>query len=707
MADVYLARRRVAGVEKRLVIKRLRRDRHRDPRFLDMFIREAQLSMSLVQQNIVPVFDFGRIGDHVFLAMEYIEGRDLGSSLSRQRGSGMPPLLAAFIAAECCQALDHAHRRREQVIHRDVTARNVLLSWGGEVKLADFGIAAVVGEAAGMFGTPAYMAPEQANGDPVDARTDVYALGLVLWESLIGDHVRPADDRLVTLAVARSGELPEVPASIPPALAEVIRRATAVDPDARFSTAREMAEALDAFMIVERVREGGQTPGKRLAEWLAARWGDDRGDDEDAPPIPEGGGAVVTFLDDGEQGIRGGAHTQRSLAETAVGEDDEPPPPPPKRGRQPSSQPLRAPRSRQPSSQPLRPRAGTLPPPALATQPLRTKAGTAPPPVAATLPLPPPTRRAGTMPPPIRAATAAPTAPAGEAVEGAPPEAAAVAAATAAAASAATAQPTGAALAAADSPARLLLPSDGHEIDPWAAEEAAEAAAAAEAEAAAASAEAAEAAAVEAARAAPSLAEPLPAEETADTRGHRRRWLAVLALALAAALALIYVFAAGRRGSEQAANAQLAPVGAADATAPDATAAGADAAEAPIDGAEPPDAAEAPPDAARPPLDAAIIVRVVPRASADAGVGVGSGGGRGSGAEAAAAAALRPIWINALPWAFFTVDGDPKQHETPAMLKLPVGDHRVTFTNPQLGVSRTVTVTVPAQGEARHVEKMN
>src|SRR5690606_38832410 len=89
MAEVYLARRRVAGVEKRLVIKRLRKDRSRDPRFLELFIREAQLSMSLVQQNIVPVFDFGRIGDDVFLAMEHIDGKDLGSSLARQRGAGM------------------------------------------------------------------------------------------------------------------------------------------------------------------------------------------------------------------------------------------------------------------------------------------------------------------------------------------------------------------------------------------------------------------------------------------------------------------------------------------------------------------------------------------------------------------------------------------------------------------------------------------
>ncbi|MBA3392253.1 MAG: serine/threonine protein kinase, partial [Deltaproteobacteria bacterium] len=270
MADVYLARRRVAGVEKRLVIKRLRRDRSRDPRFLEMFIREAQLSMSLVQQNIVPVFDFGRIGDDVFLAMEHIDGKDLGSSLARERHRGMAPLLAAFVAAECCQALDHAHRRGEQVIHRDVTPRNVLLSWAGEVKLADFGIAAVVGDAAGTLGTPGYMAPEQARGEECDARIDVYALGIVLWESLTGDHVRPASERGATLAAARTGELPTLADTIPPTLAAIIARATAPDRADRYASARDMAEALDGDERREqRLHAGAWLARDRRAEVLA------------------------------------------------------------------------------------------------------------------------------------------------------------------------------------------------------------------------------------------------------------------------------------------------------------------------------------------------------------------------------------------------------------------------------------------------------
>src|SRR5438045_258572 len=110
MADVYLARRRAAGIEKWLVVKRMRPGTSGDPRFLDLFVREARLSMSLAHQNIVPVFDFGKIDDQVFLAMERVEGKNLGSSLQKS-GKGLPPVLAAFIATQCLQALDYPHRR--------------------------------------------------------------------------------------------------------------------------------------------------------------------------------------------------------------------------------------------------------------------------------------------------------------------------------------------------------------------------------------------------------------------------------------------------------------------------------------------------------------------------------------------------------------------------------------------------------------------
>src|ERR1700757_2417930 len=125
MAEVYLARRRAAGIEKWLVGKRMRPEKSGDARFLDLFVREARLSMSLAHQNIVPVFDFGRIDDQVFLAMERVEGNDLAACLTD--GGPLRPLVAAFVAAECCQALDYAHLRRGPdgarlgIVHRDVT----------------------------------------------------------------------------------------------------------------------------------------------------------------------------------------------------------------------------------------------------------------------------------------------------------------------------------------------------------------------------------------------------------------------------------------------------------------------------------------------------------------------------------------------------------------------------------------------------------
>src|SRR5215471_13209915 len=213
MGEVYLARRRAAGVEKWLVVKRMRPEKSGDARFLDLFVREARLSMSLAHQNIVPVFDFGRIDDQVFIAMERVEGRDLGSSLQKA-GKPLPPVLAAFVAVECLQALDYAHRRRGPdgaalgIVHRDVTPRNVLLSWAGEVKLTDFGIAALAGDAtARLLGTPQYMAPEQARSEPIDPRADIYAVGLVLREAMTGVRPRPGTDRDGMLDAARRGTL--------------------------------------------------------------------------------------------------------------------------------------------------------------------------------------------------------------------------------------------------------------------------------------------------------------------------------------------------------------------------------------------------------------------------------------------------------------------------------------------------------------------
>ena len=337
MAEVYLARRRAAGIEKWLVVKRMRPETSGDPRFLDLFVREARLSMSLVHQNIVPVFDFGKIDDQVFLAMERVEGKDLGSSLARAANHQLPPLLTAFIAAECCQALDYAHQRKGPdgvalgIVHRDVTPRNVLLSWSGEVKLTDFGIAALAGDASrAVLGTPLYMAPEQARSEPCDPRADIYAIGLVMREALSGQRSRPGTDREAILEAARRGDLlpwshaepaelatgsgDHSPAEPPPgALIAIIDRATAAQPVDRYPDARAMLEALDGFMVAERSAHKTDAPARQLATWLATVWEGARDDVELGAGVAAD--HLVSFLDDGSHDVIG-TGTIRSLAMT-------------------------------------------------------------------------------------------------------------------------------------------------------------------------------------------------------------------------------------------------------------------------------------------------------------------------------------------------------------------------------------------------------
>ncbi|HEX8114380.1 MAG TPA: serine/threonine-protein kinase, partial [Kofleriaceae bacterium] len=360
MAEVYLARRRAAGIEKWLVVKRMRPERSGDPRFLDLFVREARLSMSLAHQNIVPVFDFGRIDDQVFLAMERVEGKDLGSSLSRAADHRLPPLLAAFVAAECCQALDYAHQRKGPdgvalgIVHRDVTPRNVLLSWAGEVKLTDFGIAALAGDATSrLLGTPQYMAPEQARSEPIDPRADIYAVGLVLREAIIGVRSRPGTDRDAMLDAARRGALvpwphlsappPALDAELalgsgdhgepveprpdppPPALIAIIERATAAAPADRYPDAQSMLEELDAFIVADRAANKGESPARQLAAWLTGVWDGARDDaGSDAAIHAE---HLVSFLDDGAIDVLG-TGTMRSMAATAAEDVPAPPAPP-------------------------------------------------------------------------------------------------------------------------------------------------------------------------------------------------------------------------------------------------------------------------------------------------------------------------------------------------------------------------------------------
>lgn len=231
MAEVYRAESTaIGGFRKPVALKRMLAHLSTDAELLSLFIAEAKLSVSLAHGNVVEVLDFGRVDNCYFLAMELVEGWDLTRILVRQArlGRAMAPEVALFVMINVLRGLAHAHGRRGPdgvplgIVHRDVSPHNVLVSFEGEVKLADFGIATVASQARltrpGLrLGKLSYMSPEQARGEPVDARTDLWAAGVTLFECLTGRRLFHSDDPARVLAAVRNPVIPR-PSSIEPSL---------------------------------------------------------------------------------------------------------------------------------------------------------------------------------------------------------------------------------------------------------------------------------------------------------------------------------------------------------------------------------------------------------------------------------------------------------------------------------------------------------
>jgi serine/threonine protein kinase len=263
MAEIYLAAvLGPEGFEKDVVIKRVRPGLADDPGFVRMFIAEARVASRLNHANLVHIFDFDKHEDTYYLAMEYVRGHSLWELRRRcqERGVAIPPTLVAQIAMEVARGLAFAHRLTENgrslgLVHRDVTPHNVLLSFDGTVKLTDFGIAKAGSRATGsgvLKGKFAYMSPEQARGDPVDPRTDVFALGVTSWELLTGARLFEGDgDVAVLRAVQESLIAPpaRLNPNVPAALDAVVMRALERDPSRRWPTAHEMERALAEFLM--------------------------------------------------------------------------------------------------------------------------------------------------------------------------------------------------------------------------------------------------------------------------------------------------------------------------------------------------------------------------------------------------------------------------------------------------------------------------
>jgi hypothetical protein len=266
MAEVYTAVVHGAeGFRRTFVIKRLRPEMARHEEVVTAFIDEANLASSLVHTNIVPVFDFGKVGDEYFLAQEYILGRDLGRVNRRALERESKPLPLAqifFVAHETLKALDYAHNRIGadgkplRLVHRDVSPNNILVSGRGEVKLFDFGIAKAQGRMTqtqfGMVkGNVRFMSPEQARGEPVDGRSDLFSVGLVLYYALTGDSLYDADTAYNLLVKAAQGpgdKEREALRALPAEARLVLERVLQGNPDARYQSASEFAHALLPFL---------------------------------------------------------------------------------------------------------------------------------------------------------------------------------------------------------------------------------------------------------------------------------------------------------------------------------------------------------------------------------------------------------------------------------------------------------------------------
>jgi serine/threonine protein kinase/Flp pilus assembly protein TadD len=265
MAELFLAKRRgVEGFEKTLAIKRILPELSWNREFVSMFINEAKIAARLSHPNIVQIFDFGKIDSYYFIAMEYVHGENLRALLQRsaQKQVALSADLAAFIAARACAGLDHAHRKTDEtgrplrIVHRDVSPQNVLVSYDGDVKVVDFGIAKAVAEnpeaTRGVLkGKLAYLSPEQVRGASLDARSDIFAIGLVLYELLTGKKLFAQPDPAEVLDSIVHISPDEVARSLPHvdrALREVLRRALALDPEGRFRSAGEMQIALEEYL---------------------------------------------------------------------------------------------------------------------------------------------------------------------------------------------------------------------------------------------------------------------------------------------------------------------------------------------------------------------------------------------------------------------------------------------------------------------------
>jgi serine/threonine protein kinase len=281
MAELFKARQRgVHNFEKIVAIKRILPHLSDNDEFVRMFIDEAKLAAQLSHPNIVQIYDLGKASGFYYIAMEFVDGRDLRSLLRKVREYKlpMPEALAATVIMKMANALDYAHRKRAiddkelRLVHRDISPQNILISYEGAVKLVDFGIAKAATKSAGtqsgsLKGKLLYMSPEQALGQPLDGRSDIYSLGLVLAELLTGERCFQADSELGVLEKVRLGKVVDIRTINPVISVEmgaILGRILQKDVEHRYASARLLERDLKALLA----KQGYEPTEHDLAEYV-------------------------------------------------------------------------------------------------------------------------------------------------------------------------------------------------------------------------------------------------------------------------------------------------------------------------------------------------------------------------------------------------------------------------------------------------------
>jgi serine/threonine-protein kinase len=273
MAEVFRGvAESLQGFKKSVAIKRILPSLTKNQKFVSMFLDEARLSLFLQHANIVQVFDISKTPDNAyFLVMEYVDGCNLKALIERQkqRGKRLDIAHSIYLMIECCKALNYAHNVENpetneplNIVHRDISPPNILLSKNGEVKLVDFGLAKAnsqiestdPGVVKGKF---SYLSPEAASGLEVDHRADIFAVGIILWETFTGRRLFYGETDYQTVDLVRQARVPSIAAinpEIDPELEAIVRKALARDPDDRYHSAADLGDALSQFLFSHRMK---------------------------------------------------------------------------------------------------------------------------------------------------------------------------------------------------------------------------------------------------------------------------------------------------------------------------------------------------------------------------------------------------------------------------------------------------------------------